>query len=131
VLEDIHRVSKHKLHAIKDHFLDNGISPREHMETPGNSLSTPLALTGFWGFFNLSRIMLSSIPGRIPGFKQDDVKVLPSIDSASRYSYIKINLHITHPHTHSHTHTQVVQWLLKKGFSFLMPLMKHYTYSPP
>jgi len=29
----LHGVSKHKLHAIKDHFLDNGISPREHRNT--------------------------------------------------------------------------------------------------
>ena len=54
----LHGISKHKLHAIKIISLTTEY-PQESMETLGNSLSTPLALTGFWGFFNLSRIMLS------------------------------------------------------------------------
>jgi len=38
----LHGVSKHKIHAIKEHFLDNGISPREHGNNgkqPKHSLS--------------------------------------------------------------------------------------------
>jgi len=38
----LHGISKHKIHAIKDHYLDNGISPREHGNTgkhPKHSLS--------------------------------------------------------------------------------------------
>jgi len=77
-------VSKHKIHAIKDHYHDNGISPREHGNTgkhPKHSLSFKRILGILQFIHNYAEQHAVLLPGRIPGFKRDDVKVFPSSDT--------------------------------------------------
>ena len=86
----LHGISKHKLHAIKDHFLDNGISPREHGNTgkqPKHSLSFNRILGILQFIQNYAEQHAVLLPGRIPGFKRDDVKVLPSSDTKKVFLY--------------------------------------------
>ena len=77
----LHGVSKHKVQAIKKHFLDNGITTREHGNTgnhPKHALTFRLIL-GIRQFIQEQHAIL--LPGRIPEFKRDDIKVLPSSDT--------------------------------------------------
>ena len=80
----LHGVSKHKVNAIKKHFLDNGISTREHGNI-GNQPKHALTLKMILGILqfiqNYAEQHAILLPGRIPEFKRDDVKVLPSSDT--------------------------------------------------
>ena len=86
----LHGVSHHKLHAIKDHFLEDGITPREHGNTgkqPKHSLSFTRILGILQFIQNYAEQHAILLPGWIPGFKQDDVKVLLSSDTKKVFLY--------------------------------------------
>lgn len=80
----LYGVSKHKVHGIKKHFLEHGFSSRTH----GNTNKRPHNALTFNGILNVLKFIQNYaeqnallLPGRIPGFKNDDIKVLPSSDS--------------------------------------------------
>ena len=80
----LHEVSKHKVQAIKKHFLDNGITTREHGNTgnhPKHALTFRLILGILQFIQNYAEQHAILLPGRIPEFKRDDIKVLPSSDT--------------------------------------------------
>ena len=80
----LHGVSKHKVHAIKNHFLENGISTREHGNTgnqPKHALTFRMILGILQFIQNYAEQHAILLPGRIPEFKRDDIKVLPSSDT--------------------------------------------------
>ena len=80
----LHGVGKHKVQAIKRHFLDNGISTREHGNNgnhPKHALTFSMILGILQFIQNYAEQHAILLPGRIPGFKQDNVKVLPSSDT--------------------------------------------------
>jgi len=77
-------MSHHKVQSIKEHFSKNGLTERTH----GNSLKCPDDALSFGTILNLLEFIQNYpeqnailLPGRIPGFKKDDVKVLPTSDS--------------------------------------------------
>ena len=77
----LHAVGKKKLDAIKQHFLDHGILPRVHGNTgrmPHNTLSllTVQTVTNF--IINYAEGNGVILPGRVPGYKNTDLQLLPS-----------------------------------------------------
>ena len=80
----LHGVSKHKVNAIKKHFLENGISTRVHGNIgnqPKHALTLKIILGILKFIINYAEQHAILLPGRIPGFKRGDVKVLPSSDT--------------------------------------------------
>ena len=80
----LHGISKHFVLAIKNHFLDNGISTREHGNTgnhPKHTLSFRTILGILQFIQNYAEQHAILLPGRIPQFKWDDVKILSSSDT--------------------------------------------------
>jgi len=84
----LHGISKHRVQNIKTHFSENGLIPRIH----GNSIKQSHNALSFRTILNVLNFLQNYaeqhgilLPGRIPGFKRDDVKVLPSSDSKKVY----------------------------------------------
>jgi len=111
----LHTVGRRKVHNIKEHFLDQGLVVREHgnvKKRPHNAL-TFARITSILKFIeNYAEQHAILLPGRIPGFKRDDVSVLPSSDSkqvislyAQQYKYIKVKSYIHTVLTTKRLHT--------------------------
>ena len=78
----LHSVGKHRVPAIKKSYLNNGLCPRTH----GNSKVTQPGKV----HTELFRTECHSVACRIPGYKRDDIKLLPSSKSnkvSKTYSY--------------------------------------------
>ena len=87
----LHGVSKHKVNAIKKHFLENGISTKVHGNIgnqPKHALTLKIILGILQFILNYPEQHAILLPGHIPGFKRDDVKVLPSSDTWMVLYYI-------------------------------------------
>ena len=87
-------IRKHRLKAIKAHFLSNGLSLRIHGNTgklPHNvtSYASTRYIVQFIANFAEQHAIL--LPGCIPGYKRDDFKLLPS--SITKKVYCVICLH--------------------------------------
>ena len=74
-------IGKHRLKAIKSHFLSNGLSLRIH----GNTGRLPHNVTSYASIRYIVQFVTNFaeqhailLPGRIPGYKRDDFKLLPS-----------------------------------------------------
>lgn len=74
-------IGKHRLKAIKAHLLTNGLTPRIH----GNTGKLPHNVTSYASvryiiqfITNFAEQHAIILPGRIPGYKRDDFKLLPS-----------------------------------------------------
>ena len=77
-------VGKDCLHAIKASYMENGLTIRIH----GNTKRLPHNVTTFEQIQNIVRFISNFaeeqailLPGRIPGYKRDDIKLLPSSTS--------------------------------------------------
>ena len=72
---------KKRLHNLLEHMKTAGLCPRTHGNTrrvPAHALSLPnvkRVVQYILGYADLHAILL---PGRIPGYKRDDLKLLPS-----------------------------------------------------
>ena len=80
----LHAVGNHRVKAIKQSYLQNGLSVRTH----GNTKRLPHTALSYRQIVNLVTFIQNYaeqhailLPGRIPGFKRDDLKLLPSSDS--------------------------------------------------
>ena len=80
----LHGVGKHRVPAIKNSYINDGLTPRVH----GNSKATPHNALSFKHISNLVKFIQNYseqnailLPGRIPGYKRDDIKLLPSSES--------------------------------------------------
>ena len=72
---------KHRLGALQKHYAENGISARVHKNTgrlPVNALSYDQQLNIVKFLENYAEANAILLPGRIPGYKRDDLKLLPS-----------------------------------------------------
>ena len=75
----LHSISRWKLNAIKASWLKNGLRPRQHTyTTPHNAtnLSDIQHIVHFILQYAEDHAIL--LPGRIPGYKRDDIQLLPS-----------------------------------------------------
>lgn len=77
----LHGIGKDRLRNVKDSYLTNGLETRVHGNTkrlPHNHL-THAVITNVTAFLkNYAEENAILLPGRIPGNKRDDIKLLPS-----------------------------------------------------
>ena len=89
----LHSVGKHRVPAIKKSYLNNGLCPRTH----GNSKVTPHNALSFKHITNLVKFIQNYseqnsilLRAEFPGYKRDDIKLLPTSKSnkvSKTYSY--------------------------------------------
>ena len=75
----LHNISFGKFHAIKSSWLENGLRPRERKHvTPHNvtNLSDIQYVIHFILHYSEDNAIL--LPGRVPGYKRDDIQLLPT-----------------------------------------------------
>ena len=87
----LHGVGSHRVKAVKQRYLKNGLSPRSH----GNAGRSPHNALSYTQINNVEKFIQNYaeqdailFPGRIPGYKWDDLKLLPSSDSKKVTKYI-------------------------------------------
>ena len=77
----LHNVGSSRFKAIKSHYLSQGLVPRIHGNS-GKAPSHALVLKDVEGIisFVLQYVETNGIllPGRVPGYKRDDIQLLPS-----------------------------------------------------
>ena len=74
----------HRLQAIRRHYTDNGLETRVHQNTkrlPVKTLTYDDIKCIIQFLQNYAEQHAILLPGRIPGYKRDDVKLLPSSNS--------------------------------------------------
>ena len=77
----LHGIGQRRFDNLKEHFRFNGISPKKRLPKRTCSLD---AVTGVVTFINnFAQEHAIALPGRIPGFKRSDIKVLPSTQTKS------------------------------------------------
>ena len=80
----LYGVSKHRIQSIKEHVLENGLVTRTHGNTrrlPHHALTLDETMNVLKFITNHAEQNAILLPGRIPQFKRDDIKVLPCSDS--------------------------------------------------
>jgi len=88
--------TKHRLEGIRKHYLEHGLETRTHknsQQLPHHALSMDeiRCLVGF--LENYAEQYTILLPGRIPGYKKDDLKLLPS-STSKKVSVIKLLYHV-------------------------------------
>ena len=76
--------ANHRIKAIRKHYLENGMEPRVHKNTkrlPPRTASYEDILVLVKFLQNYAETNAILLPGRIPGYKRDDLKLLPSSTS--------------------------------------------------
>ncbi len=76
----LHNIGQGKFKSIKSSWLENGLHPHQHQHTtPHNvtSLSDVQQVVRF--ILNYAEDNAILLPGRIPGYKRDDMQLLPSL----------------------------------------------------
>ena len=75
---------KHKINSIRQHYMEEGLTIKVHK----NSQLQPHNALGYDDIKSISSFLLNYseqhailLPGRIPGYKRDDMKLLPSSNS--------------------------------------------------
>ena len=80
----LYGIGKHRVPAIKRHFLEYGLETRVHgnsRKRPHNSLTWDMVTNIVKFIHNFAEQNAILLPGRIPTYKRDDIKLLPSSDS--------------------------------------------------
>ena len=76
----LHGVGSHRVKALKSHYLTNGLVSRRHGNTgrvPRNALSLEDVQHVVQFILHYSEANGILLPGRIPGYKKDDMQLLP------------------------------------------------------
>ena len=80
----LHGLGTHRVKHVRKSYLENGLAPRTH----GNSNRVPHNALSYTDLCNLVKFIQNYaeqhailLPGRIPTYKRDDCKLLPSSDS--------------------------------------------------
>lgn len=88
----LYGVGRRRVMAIKDNYLTNGLETRIHgnrKKLPHNH-TTHTAITNLVKFLqNYTEDNAILLPGRIPGYKRDDIKLLPSSRSKKVFDVCK------------------------------------------
>ena len=90
----LHGIGKDRLRNVKDSYLVNGLETRVHGNTkrlPHNHLTHAVITNVTKILKNYAEENAILLPGRIPGHKRDDIKLLPS--SRSKKVSPRINKH--------------------------------------
>ncbi|XP_064636957.1 uncharacterized protein LOC135493509 [Lineus longissimus] len=77
----IHAIFKDRLGALVKHYVDNGVTPRLHGnkgKLPKHALSVEDIERVVTFIHNYAEEHAVLLPGRIPGYKRDDLQLLPS-----------------------------------------------------
>ena len=81
---------KHRIDAIRSHYLDEGLATRVHKNStlrPHNAL-TFNEITSIVTFVqNYAEQHAILLPGRIPQYKRDDIKLLPSSETKRYFTH--------------------------------------------
>lgn len=77
----LHGIARGKFQVIKDHYLAEGLLPRTHGYTGGIAPNALVQrdieqILSFVTHYTETNAIL--LPGRIPGYKRDDIQLLPS-----------------------------------------------------
>ena len=90
----LYGIGKDRLRSVKEHYLNDGLETRVH----GNKKRLPHNYISIEAINNVVRFLQNYaeenailLPGRIPGYKRDDIKLLPS--SCSKAMSYKNKLH--------------------------------------
>jgi len=76
--------ANHRIKAIRKHYLENGMEPRVHKTTkrlPPRTASYEEILVLVKFLQNYAEPIAILLAGKIPGYKRDDLKLLPSSTS--------------------------------------------------
>ena len=76
----LHTIGLRRYEALKDHVREFGVTPRKHKlckKQPANAFSLEDTKRIVTFIVNYAERQAVSLPGRIPGFKRDDILVLP------------------------------------------------------
>ena len=87
----LHTISASRLKAIYQHYQQFGLTPRQHgnkKRLPKHSLKVEDVERVVSFIFNYSETHAMLLPGRVPGYKRSDIKLLPS--STTKLSLIHI-----------------------------------------
>ena len=89
--------AKHKIDGIRKHYLEEGLAPKIHKNStlrPHNALTFDeiSSIVNFLQSYAEQNAIL--LPGRIPGYKRDDLKLLPS-NKSKKVFYIHCTVHYT------------------------------------
>ena len=91
------RISNCLLHALKKHYMENGVTPRQKNKQPRTHkkfLSTEDIKDVLTFITNYAEVHAISLPGRHPGHKDYSVKLLPSnVTKASVWRLYKAAVH--------------------------------------
>lgn len=91
-------IGKDRFNAVKNHYVATGLTTRRH----GNTKRTPVNTLSFRETQNAVKFLKSYadnhailLPGRIPGYKRDDLQLLPSsttkkVCSCSCFLYTRV-----------------------------------------
>ena len=77
----LHKIGKARLQDLRSHYLSNGLVPRLHGHTGrvGPDALNMEAVQRIIAFvMQYAEINALLLPGRIPGYKRDDLQILPS-----------------------------------------------------
>ena len=91
------RISRNLLHALKQHYRENGLTPRQRKKGPRThkKFLTTEDIKGVLTFItNYAELHAISLPGRHPGHKDYSLKLLPSnVTKASVWRLYKAAVH--------------------------------------
>ena len=76
----LHNISAARLKALIQHYLAHGLTPRIHgnlKRLPKHTLSLDQVQNVVTYIHNYAEVHALVLPGRIPGYKQSDIKLLP------------------------------------------------------
>ena len=77
----LYGIGKDRLRSIKEHYLANGLETRVHgnRKRLSHNSNSPETINNVVKFVqNYTEVNAILLPGRIPGYKRDDIKLLPS-----------------------------------------------------
>ena len=83
----LHAISKKRLYNVTTHFHLNGITPRTHGNTkrlPAHTLTLQSVEYVVRFLLNYTEQHALLLPGRVPGYSRDDIKLLPSSEVYGR-----------------------------------------------
>jgi len=93
----LYGIGKDRLRLVKEHYIANGLETRVHgnRKRMPHNYQSPEAINNVIKFLqNYAEENAILLPGRIPGYKRDDIKLLPSSRSKMVSFKYKVNTYL-------------------------------------